>query len=574
MLSAVCAEAGTMEQTSSGTLRWRRGLLSLCAIGFIFLAFDIFQGYMWAGSGGIYTTTTSVPFHDLVTFVVPGGPVAKAGIKAGDVADLRTASPTDRWRYRYTWLPDRSYTYVLLRGATQQRITLRPKRTPVDLSSWSWFVGAVGALIFATIIAWRRPWLVEARLLCLLLIATVIATCLSADNWVTPSGALDFGAVMVGQAIADLAVLVIVAYTLLFGHPLSTLRKAIAGLAFLILGFDLLYNLAAYAGTWSGAFDLTGGPIGASALLNVWEPLAVSALPFLAVATAVAAARGRERSLLLWTTATLSLAYLFGGVSAIRNIPALASNQALVHVVGYIANGLQFLTPFAIGYALLNPRLLNIGFVLNRAAAELRTRLAQAQLENLTLQLHPHFLFNTLNAISAVMYEDVAKADAMIAQLSDFLRLVLDSSGVQEVPLQRELTVERMYVAIMKTRLESRLNLSFDVDPALRDAAVPFMLLQPLLENSIKHGLAPDCNALDIAITARRDGTATVIAIRDNGVGLRGDRSAERHGLANVRSRLTHMYGDAAAFAIAPASDGGTEATLRIPFASIATAAS
>ncbi len=172
------------------------------------------------------------------------------------------------------------------------------------------------------------------------------------------------------------------------------------------------------------------------------------------------------------------------------------------------------------------------------------------------------------------MYEDVAKADAMIAQLSDFLRLVLDSSGVQEVPLQRELTVERMYVAIMKTRLESRLNLSFDIDPALRDAAVPFMLLQPLLENSIKHGLAPDCNALDIAISARRDGTATVIAIRDNGVGLRGNGTAERHGLANVRSRLMHMYGDAATFAIAPANDGGTEATLRIPFVPIAAAAS
>jgi two-component sensor histidine kinase len=564
-----------MEQTSSGTLRWQRGLLSLCAIGFIFWAFNIFQVYMWAGVGGIYITTTAVPFHDLVTIVVPGGPSAKAGIRADDVADLRTASTTDRWRFRYTWLANRSYTYALLRGATHQRITVRPKHWPVNLSSWSWYVGALGAVIFATIIAWRRPWLVEARVLCILLIANVIATCLSSNNWVTPSGALDLGAVMAGQAIADLAVLVLVAYTLLFGRPLSTLRKAIAAFAFLVLGFDLLYNLAAYAGTWSGAFDLVSGPIGTSALLSVWEPLALYSLPLLAIATAVAAARGRERSLLVLTTATLFLVYLMNVVAVIAgNIPALASNLTLTRVLRYVINGAEFLTPFAIGYALLSPRLLNIGFVLNRAAAELRTRLAQAQLENLRLQLHPHFLFNTLNAISAVMYEDVAKADAMITQLSDFLRLVLDSSGVQEVPLQRELTVERMYVGIMKTRLESRLNLSFDVDPALRDAAVPFMLLQPLLENSIKHGLAPDCNALDIAITARRDGTATVIAIHDNGVGLRGNGTAERHGLANVRSRLTHMYGDAAAFAIAPASDGGTEATLRIPFASIATAPS
>ena len=205
-------------------------------------------------------------------------------------------------------------------------------------------------------------------------------------------------------------------------------------------------------------------------------------------------------------------------------------------------------------------------------AVELQTRLAQSQLENLRLQLHPHFLFNTLNAISSVMYEDVAKADAMIAQLSDFLRLVLDSSGVHEVPLERELAVERMYVDIMKTRLDSRLNLTLDIEPELRAAAVPFMLLQPLLENSIRHGLTPDTNALDIRITAARCGTEAVIAVRDNGRGLRQNGAIERHGLANVRERLAHMYGDAASFTIAPARDAGTEVTLRIPFAPLAAA--
>jgi two-component system, LytTR family, sensor kinase len=200
-------------------------------------------------------------------------------------------------------------------------------------------------------------------------------------------------------------------------------------------------------------------------------------------------------------------------------------------------------------------------------AADLQTRLAQAQLENLKLQLHPHFLFNTLNAISTVMYEDVGKADAMLAQLSDFLRLVLDSSGVHEVPLDRELTVERMYVDIMKTRLESRLNLSLDVEPELREAAVPFMLLQPLLENSIRHGLVPESNALDIAIVARREGASTVIDVQDNGIGIGANGASEHHGLANVRSRLSHMYGESAGFTIAPANGGGTLATLRIPFA-------
>ena len=358
-----------MEHSDSSTLRWRRGLLALCAIGFIFWAFSMFQASTWWGLVGLDHTTTSVPFHDVMLAVNPGSPAAKAGIKAGDVADLRTASPTDRWGFRNGLAADGSYTYVFLRGATQQRITLRSERTPIDLSSWSWYVGALGALIFATIIAWRRPWLVGARLLCLLLITVVIETCLAPNNFITPWGALDFGAAIAEVAIAELVVFLLVAYTLLFGRPLSTLRKALATLIFLVLGFDLLYNLAADAGIWSGAFDVFGGPIGTSALLNVWEPLAVSALPVLAIATAVAAARARERSLLVWTTAALFLSLFSGAVGIIAgNIPALASNGALFDVLRYIENGAQFLTPFAIGYALLNRRLLDIGFVLNHAA--------------------------------------------------------------------------------------------------------------------------------------------------------------------------------------------------------------
>ncbi|MBV8726106.1 MAG: histidine kinase [Candidatus Eremiobacteraeota bacterium] len=200
-------------------------------------------------------------------------------------------------------------------------------------------------------------------------------------------------------------------------------------------------------------------------------------------------------------------------------------------------------------------------------AAKLRTELTRAQLDNLRLQLHPHFLFNTLNAVSSVMYEDVAKADTMLAQLSDFLRMVLESGGSDEVPLERELAVEQTYVAIMKTRFENRLNVVLEVEPQLRDAAVPFMLLQPLLENSIKHGLASDSAALDIEIQAHRERDTTVIAIRDNGIGLGGKAVAERHGLRNVRSRLANMYGEAAAFCLGPASGGGTLARLTIPYA-------
>ena len=200
------------------------------------------------------------------------------------------------------------------------------------------------------------------------------------------------------------------------------------------------------------------------------------------------------------------------------------------------------------------------------AASELQTQLAQAQLENLRLQLHPHFLFNTLNAISAVMYEDVAKADRMLAQLSDFLRVVLASGNVQVVPLEEELNVERMYVAIMTTRLEQRLALTVDVEPEARDAQVPFMLLQPLLENCIRHGMPPGRDRLDITIGVRRVNGSTLVEVTDDGSGFR-EGARRGHGLAIVESRLAHLFGDASDFAIATAAAGGTRVSLRFPYA-------
>ncbi len=202
------------------------------------------------------------------------------------------------------------------------------------------------------------------------------------------------------------------------------------------------------------------------------------------------------------------------------------------------------------------------------ATRDLEGKLAQAELENLRLQLQPHFLFNTLNAISAVMYEDVRKADRMIAQLSDFLRIVLESKGVSEVPLSEELGVERKYVEIMTARLEQRLDLAVTIDEAAREAMVPFMILQPLLENSIRHGVAPGRGALDIAIAVTRLDGSTVIRVADDGVGFpAAAHGREGHGLSLVRSRLAHMYGRQAAFAIGARGGGGTEAVITLPFA-------
>lgn len=198
-------------------------------------------------------------------------------------------------------------------------------------------------------------------------------------------------------------------------------------------------------------------------------------------------------------------------------------------------------------------------------AAQLQTELARAKLENLRLQLQPHFLFNTLNAISSVMYEDVRKADAMLARLSEFLRVILGTSDAREIALDEELQIERMYVDVMKARLENALQLRIEAEPDARMARVPPLVLQPVLENCIRHGMESSGASLDITIQAVRRGAGLEITVRDNGAGLRGGIPRFGHGLGNVQSRLTHTHGEAATVGIAQLEPRGTEVCIRLP---------
>ena len=199
------------------------------------------------------------------------------------------------------------------------------------------------------------------------------------------------------------------------------------------------------------------------------------------------------------------------------------------------------------------------------AAANLERELAEAKLENLRLQLHPHFLFNTLNAVSAVMYEDVRKADTMLARLSDFLRIVLATSETREITLDEELQIERMYVEIMQARLENGLVFEVRADPDVRLAKVPALLLQPLIENAIRHGMAGGRKELRISVEAVRRDDGVHVDIRDDGDGLSSDPPAPGHGLSNVSSRLLHLYGEGASVRIAQLAPHGTEVCLRFP---------
>lgn len=203
------------------------------------------------------------------------------------------------------------------------------------------------------------------------------------------------------------------------------------------------------------------------------------------------------------------------------------------------------------------------------ATAELQTKLARAQLENLRLQLQPHFLFNTLNTISSVMYEDVRAADAMLTQLSDLLRLTLRTASAHEISLAQELQITRLYLSIMQQRFEDKLRVNFEVDAGLEDSMVPQLILQPLVENSLRHGLKESGAGIDITIGARRENGNLILHVADTGAGLgeEGEDAALNRGLglANIRGRMQQLYGSGQAFSIANRSAGGAQVTLRFP---------
>jgi two-component system LytT family sensor kinase len=178
------------------------------------------------------------------------------------------------------------------------------------------------------------------------------------------------------------------------------------------------------------------------------------------------------------------------------------------------------------------------------SAAQLETRLVEAQLHTLQRQMQPHFLFNTLNTISALMHRDVEAADAMIARLSDLLRMSLQRVGVQEVALKEELDFLSKYLEIEQTRFRDRLSVVFDIQADTLDALVPNLLLQPLVENAIKHGIGPRPTPGQITVRSRRVGALLELDVQDNGVGLSAARLTDFNrgvGLSNTRSRLDHL---------------------------------
>src|SRR5213593_643872 len=203
------------------------------------------------------------------------------------------------------------------------------------------------------------------------------------------------------------------------------------------------------------------------------------------------------------------------------------------------------------------------------AQSSLKSQLAQAQLRALKMQLHPHFLFNTLHSISSLVLEDPSKANSMIARLGDFLRLTLDHADHELVTLKEETEFLRAYLDIEQVRFGDRLKVAFEMEPMTLSAQVPHLILQPLVENAIQHAVAPRTAQSHIDIKAQRLDGLLRLEVKDNGPGIasKSDLLELRGvGLNNVRARLNQVYGSDFRFELTNGAEGGLTVTMEIPF--------
>ena len=243
--------------------------------------------------------------------------------------------------------------------------------------------------------------------------------------------------------------------------------------------------------------------------------------------------------------------------------PGAATRMAFVQSFSWVVIGLvTYSAVAAIASALDYQRRLRAEAV---RVAQLQRDLSDAQVQAIKMLVQPHFLFNTLHAVNVLIEREPAAATRMVTRLGDLLRHTLSRAAVAEVPLRAELEVLRLYLEIEQTRFRDRLTVRIDAPAETLDALVPDLILQPLAENAIRHGIQSDTGAGTIEVTASRAGASLVIEVRDSGQGP-GDAVTDRIGLTTVRGRLARLYAEAHEFSLGAGPAGGSVARIRIPF--------
>jgi len=258
----------------------------------------------------------------------------------------------------------------------------------------------------------------------------------------------------------------------------------------------------------------------------------------------------------------------FETVSGRRPPPTLFAPLRDIGRFRFVNHFLVFVAVLVAGYArkyfIRDQMRVQEASALGARAAMLQVQLADARLDALRMQLNPHFLFNTLHAIAALVERDPAGVRRMIARLSELLRLTMDSEAEHEVTLGQELDFLRRYIDIMEVRYQGRLRTSIDAGQETLAVFVPRLILQPIVENALEHGAARAVEGI-VAITARRRGENLVVTVTNNGPGVEASATTGV-GLGNTRARLAELYGDAASFTLTSRSEGGAIAEMILPF--------
>jgi sensor histidine kinase YesM len=254
-------------------------------------------------------------------------------------------------------------------------------------------------------------------------------------------------------------------------------------------------------------------------------------------------------------------------------MPTFAATFAFLLIIAFHQAFLMYWMLLAVQYGFLWYRKYVEGkqaaLRLELRSAQLESQLTRAHLSALNMQLQPHFLFNTLNAIMVLVRQQKNReAEEMLGGLSDLLRCVLDDVDAQEVSLGRELEYVRLYLAIEQVRFQDRMSVEMAVDPDVIDAAVPHMVLQPIVENAIRHGIGGSSAAGKIRIAARRVNDALEMKVQDDGPGLAAANAGQTRGigLTNTRARLQQLFGEAASLTVENDEQRGVIATIVLPF--------
>jgi signal transduction histidine kinase len=335
------------------------------------------------------------------------------------------------------------------------------------------------------------------------------------------------------------------------------------------------------AGQQTIASTLRGAPIPWPTSLVQWMPVAYG----WALATPAILWLGRrfqfraetwKRSALVHAAACCVLVFVLSlgyTLHVVHLLPAAGADRppfdraVQLFVAWLLWDGFLYWTVLSVGYVAEHARRLRAHEL---RTSQLETQLVEAELDALKLQLQPHFLFNALHTIgSLVRTGDRENAVRVVAGLGDLLRRVLDGARRQEVPLSQELEFARAYLEIERIRFRDRLAVHVAAEDGVGDPAVPHLLLQPLVENAIRHGIAPRAAGGRVDVRARRVGADLEVVVRDDGPGAgNGDAGAARPGvgLANTRARLARLYGAGGTLDVSDAAGGGVEVRVRLPY--------